>query len=178
MASILYITQIHIEPGALKRLAEECQKHRITRPLVVTDTGIKAAGLLQQALDALPGVVCSVFDATPSNPTEAAVRAATDLCHENKCDGLIAIGGGSSMDCAKGVGARVARPHKTIPQMRGLLRVGKKLPLLIAIPTTAGTGSECQSAALIADEAEPLVHAQRADCPCHQYCPSPAIRPS
>ena len=110
MASILYITQIHIEPGALKRLAEECQKHRITRPLVVTDTGIKAAGLLQQALDALPGVVCSVFDATPSNPTEAAVRAATALCHENKCDGLIAIGGGSSMDCAKGVAISATHP--------------------------------------------------------------------
>ena len=90
MSSILYITQIHIEPGALNRLAEECQRNRISRPLIVTDAGIKAAGLLQKALDALPGVTCTVYDGTPSNPTEAAVRAATALCHDKQCDGVIA----------------------------------------------------------------------------------------
>ena len=78
MSSILYITQIHIEPGALQRLAEECQKHLISRPLIVTDAGIKAAGLLQKTLNALPGMTCTVFDGTPSNPTEAAVRAGAD----------------------------------------------------------------------------------------------------
>ena len=66
MSSILYITQIHIEPGAIKRLAQECQQHHITRPLIVTDAGIKAAGLLQHALDALPGVDCTVVFRKPS----------------------------------------------------------------------------------------------------------------
>ena len=103
MPSILYITQVHIESGAIKRLAEECQRHGIHKPLVVTDMGIRQAGLLQRALDLLAGVDVVVYDQTPSNPTEAAVRAATALCREHHCDGLIALGGGSSMDCAKGV---------------------------------------------------------------------------
>ena len=103
MASIFYITQVHIEFGALQRLTEECQRIGISRPLIVTDAGIKAAGLLQQALDAMKGMNVTVFDATPSNPTEAAVRAATAVCKENQCDGLIAFGGGSAIDCAKGV---------------------------------------------------------------------------
>jgi len=152
MSSILYITQIHIEPGALKRLAEECQKHHISRPLIVTDAGIKAAGLLQQALDALPGVACTVFDGTPSNPTEAAVRAATALCTANHCDGLIAIGGGSSMDCAKGVAIAATHPgplttYATIEG--GSPRITDKVLPLIAIPTTAGTGSEVARGAII-----------------------------
>ena len=93
MASIFYITQVHIEFGALQRLAEECQRIGISRPLIVTDAGIKAAGLLQQALDAIKGVSVTVYDATPSNPTEAAVRQATALCQQHQCDGLIALGG-------------------------------------------------------------------------------------
>ena len=103
MPSILYITQVHIESGAIRKLAEECQRHGIHKPLVVTDMGIRQAGLLQRALDVLAGLDVVVYDQTPSNPTEAAVRAATAMCREHRCDGLIALGGGSSMDCAKGV---------------------------------------------------------------------------
>ena len=152
MSSFIYLTQIHIEFGALKFLAEECQKHGITKPLIVTDAGIKAAGLLQKALDALPGLHCAVFDATPSNPTEAAVRAATALCQSAACNGLIALGGGSSIDCAKGVAIAATHPgplttYATIEGGSGRI-TDKALPL-IAVPTTAGTGSEVARGAIV-----------------------------
>ena len=152
MSSFIYLTQIHIEFGALKCLAEECQKHGITKPLIVTDAGIKAAGLLQKALDALPGLHCAVFDATPSNPTEAAVRAATALCQSAACNGLIALGGGSSIDCAKGVAIAATHPgplttYATIEGGSGRI-TDKALPL-IAVPTTAGTGSEVARGAIV-----------------------------
>ena len=152
MSSFIYLTQIHIEFGALKCLADECQKHGITKPLIVTDAGIKAAGLLQKALDALPGLHCAVFDATPSNPTEAAVRAATALCQSAACNGLIALGGGSSIDCAKGVAIAATHPgplttYATIEGGSGRI-TDKALPL-IAVPTTAGTGSEVARGAIV-----------------------------
>ena len=160
MASIFYITQVHIEFGALQRLVEECQRIGISRPLIVTDAGIKAAGLLQQALDALKGVSVTVYDATPSNPTEAAVRQATALCQQHQCDGLIALGGGSSIDCAKGVAIAATHPgplttYATIEG--GSPRITDKVLPLIAIPTTAGTGSEvARGAILIVDDGRKL----------------------
>ena len=152
MSSFIYLTQIHIEFGALKFLADECQKHGITKPLIVTDAGIKAAGLLQKALDALPGLHCAVFDATPSNPTESAVRAATALSQSAGCNGLIALGGGSSIDCAKGVAIAATHPgplttYATIEGGSGRI-TDKALPL-IAVPTTAGTGSEVARGAIV-----------------------------
>jgi alcohol dehydrogenase class IV len=152
MASIFYITQVHIEYGALQRLSEECQRIGIHRPLIVTDAGIKAAGLLQQALDAMKGMNVTVFDATPSNPTEAAVRQATALCQQHHCDGLIAFGGGSSIDCAKGVAiaATHAGPLTTYATIEGgSPRITDKVLPLIALPTTAGTGSEVARGAII-----------------------------
>jgi len=152
MASIFYITQVHIEYGALQRLAEECQRIGIHRPLIVTDAGIKAAGLLQQGLDAMKGMNITVFDATPSNPTESAVRAATALCQQHQCDGLIAFGGGSSIDCAKGVAiaATHAGPLTTYATIEGgSPRITDKVLPLIAVPTTAGTGSEVARGAII-----------------------------
>ena len=152
MASIFYITQVHIEFGALQRLTEECQRIGIKRPLIVTDAGIKAAGLLQQALDAMKGMNVTVFDATPSNPTEAAVRAATAVCKENQCDGLIAFGGGSSIDCAKGVAIAATHegPLTTYATIEGgSPRITDKVLPLIAVPTTAGTGSEVARGAII-----------------------------
>ena len=98
MAFINYVTQIQFEFGAIKLLQQECARVGITRPLIVTDPGVKAAGILQKALDALPGLQVTVFDQTPSNPTEAAVRAAADLYKASGCDGLIAVGGGSAID--------------------------------------------------------------------------------
>ena len=100
MAFIYYVTQIQFEFGAVRLLKAECERIGITRPLVVTDPGVKAAGVLQQALDALPGLNVAVFDQTPSNPTEAAVRAVVAVYQSQGCDGLIAVGGGSAIDCA------------------------------------------------------------------------------
>ena len=156
MAFIYYVTQIQFEHGAIRLLKQECERIGIGRPLVITDPGVKAAGLLQRALDALPGMAVAVFDQTPSNPTEAAVRAATSAFHANQCDGLIAVGGGSAIDCAKGVAiaARHEGPLKTYATIEGgsALITDRAVPL-IAVPTTSGTGSEvARGAILILDD--------------------------
>ena len=152
MALIYYVTQIQFEFGAIRLLKQECQRIGITRPLIVTDAGVKAAGIVQKALSALPGMVVAVFDQTPSNPTEAAVRAATALYTASGCDGLIAVGGGSSIDCAKAVA--IAATHEgplshyaTIEG--GSLRITDRAAPVIAVPTTSGTGSEVARGALI-----------------------------
>ena len=160
MAEILYITAIKIDFGILTTLAAECNKAHIQRPLIVTDAGVKAAGILQQALDALPGMAVAVFDQTPSNPTEAAVRAAVALYQAHRCDGLIAVGGGSSIDCAKGVAIAATHPgplttYATIEG--GSPRITSAVAPLIAVPTTAGTGSEvARGAILIVDDGRKL----------------------
>jgi 4-hydroxybutyrate dehydrogenase len=160
MAFINYVTQIQFDSGALALLRQECERIGITRPLIVTDQGIKGAGLLQRALDAMPGMPVAVYDQTPSNPTEAAVRAATNVFHDNTCDGLIALGGGSSIDCAKGVAiaARHEGPLKTYATIEGgSTRITDRCVPLIAVPTTSGTGSEvARGAILILDDGRKL----------------------
>ena len=152
MALIYYLTQIQLDFGAVKLLKQECERVGITRPLIVTDPGVKAAGVLQKALDALSGVPVAIFDQTPSNPTEAAVRAAVEVYKANRCDGLIAVGGGSAIDCAKGVA--IAATHEG-PLTRyatiegGSARITDKVAPLIAVPTTSGTGSEVARGAII-----------------------------
>jgi 4-hydroxybutyrate dehydrogenase len=152
MAQILYVTNILIDFGVLGQLVAECERTGIRRPLVVTDPGVKAAGLLDKALAALPGVPVAVFDQTPSNPTEAAVRAAVAVYHEHRCDGLIALGGGSAIDCAKGVAIAATHegPLKTYATIEGgSPRITAAVPPLIAVPTTAGTGSEVARGAIV-----------------------------
>ena len=152
MALIYYVTQIQFEFGAIKLLKQECARVGISRPLIVTDPGVKAAGILQKALAALPGMTVAVFDQTPSNPTEAAVRAAAEMYKSQGCDGLIAVGGGSAIDCAKGVA--IAATHEgplthyaTIEG--GSPRITERVAPLIAVPTTSGTGSEVARGAII-----------------------------
>ncbi|NBT55510.1 MAG: iron-containing alcohol dehydrogenase [Betaproteobacteria bacterium] len=160
MAFINYITQIQFDFGALSLLKQECERVGISRPLVVTDAGVKAAGLLQRALDVLPGWPVAVFDQTPSNPTEAAVRAASSVYRAQGCDGLIALGGGSAIDCAKGVA--IAATHEgplthyaTIEG--GSARISERVAPIIAVPTTSGTGSEvARGAILIVDDGRKL----------------------
>ncbi|ROZ61578.1 iron-containing alcohol dehydrogenase [Ramlibacter sp. WS9] len=152
MAFIYYLTQIQFDFGAVKLLKQECDRVGITRPLIVTDAGVKAAGVLQKALDALPGMPVAVFDQTPSNPTEAAVRAAVEVYKANGCDGLIAVGGGSAIDCAKGVAIAATHDgplthYATIEG--GSPRITEKAAPLIAVPTTSGTGSEVARGAII-----------------------------
>lgn len=152
MAFIYYVTQVQFDFGAVKLLKQECERVGITRPLVVTDAGVKAAGVLQKALDALPGMTVAVFDQTPSNPTEAAVRAAVAVYKANGCDGLIAVGGGSAIDCAKGVAIAATHegPLKTYATIEGgSLKITDRAVPLIAVPTTSGTGSEVARGAII-----------------------------
>lgn len=122
--------------------------------LIVTDQGISALGLMNGLVKGLEyeGIDFTIYDKTVPNPTIDNIEEALQLYKENHCEGLVAFGGGSPMDCAKGVGARIARPNKSIPQMKGLLKVRKKIPPLFAIPTTAGTGSETTIVAVITDE--------------------------
>ena len=152
MALINYITQVQLDFGALALLPQELERARITRPLIVTDAGVRAAGLLDRAIAALGGRPHAVFDATPSNPTERAVRAAAKVYVEQGCDGLVAVGGGSSIDLAKGVA--IAATHEgplagyaTIEG--GSPRISERVAPLIAVPTTAGTGSEVARGAIV-----------------------------
>mgnify|MGYP000214153145 CR=1 FL=1 len=96
-------------------------------------------------------ISCTIYKDTVANPTSANVEDAKDLYLDHECQALLAFGGGSSMDCAKAVGARLARPHKSLSKMEGILKIWHRLPLLIAVPTTAGTGSETTLAAVITD---------------------------
>jgi 4-hydroxybutyrate dehydrogenase len=160
MSFINYVTQIQIDFGAIQLLQQECARVGMKRPLIVTDAGVKAAGILQKALDALPGVAVAVYDQTPSNPTEAAVREATALFKAQQCDGLIAVGGGSSIDCAKCVSIAVSHegPLKTYATIEGgSLKITDKVAPIIAVPTTSGTGSEvARGAILIVDDGRKL----------------------
>jgi len=152
MAQIFYITQINFDFGALQTLAAECQRVGMIKPLIVTDAGVKAAGLLQRALDVLGTQPSAVFDQTPSNPTEAAVRAAADVYKARGCDGIVALGGGSAIDCAKGVAIAATHPGplKTYATIEGgSPLITDKVAPIIAIPTTAGTGSEVARGAIV-----------------------------
>ncbi len=125
----------------------------ISRVLLVTDKTITNLGLTTPLLQALAtsGIETAVYDDTVPNPTIDNIEKALELYRTSQASAIIAFGGGSAMDCAKGVGARASNPNKFIAQMRGLLKVAKPLPLLIAIPTTAGTGSETTIAAVISN---------------------------
>lgn len=159
--SIMYVVQCFMpwrEPrliegeGAFDNLADVLVEKGVLRPLVVCDK----AALERHALDkffnnAVGKVDCAVYDGVLPNPTVKLVEEGLAVYLDNKCDGIVAFGGGSAMDCAKAIGARVVRPKKTVNQMKGLLKVGRKLPPFFAVPTTAGTGSECTVCAVITD---------------------------
>lgn len=139
--------------GACSKLDKVFKKENITSVLIVTDKGIVDNDLVLPLEAVLKDnhINYAVYDKTQPNPTVNNVEEALQVYRNNNCDALIAIGGGSSMDCAKALGARVAYPKKSVGQMKGILRVLRKLPTLIAIPTTAGTGSEVTLAAIITD---------------------------
>ncbi len=159
MAFIQYITQIHLDYGAVKLLAAEVRRVGMKKPLIVSDLGVRAAGVLDKAIAALQQpadggapILFAVFDQTPSNPTEAAVRQAVIALEDAWCDGLVAVGGGSSIDLAKAVA--IAANHKGPLSTYATIEGGsakitdKTLPL-IAVPTTAGTGSEVARGAIV-----------------------------
>ncbi len=144
------------EPEILHRceeLPDTLKQHKIKKILIVTDPGIVACGLITKITSVLAKekIFYSVYDQTSANPTVRNVEEALALYQKEHCKALLAIGGGSAMDCAKALGARIACPKKTLGQLKGTLHVLHRIPLLIAVPTTAGTGSENTLAAVITD---------------------------
>ncbi|SHI52675.1 Alcohol dehydrogenase, class IV [Desulfosporosinus lacus DSM 15449] len=139
--------------NSLNKLPKLIKNKGIDSVLIVTDKMIVSLGLMDGLLKGLSneGVDFIVYDRTVPNPTIDNIEEALQMYNTNNCKGIVAFGGGSPIDCAKGVGARAARPKKSIPQMKGLFKVLKKIPPLYAIPTTSGTGSETTIAAVITD---------------------------
>jgi 4-hydroxybutyrate dehydrogenase len=154
MALMVYLNRIQFGFGALAETAEELRLAGIRRPLVVTDAGVRAAGLLDRLLAALAaGMMPAVFDATPPNPDEAAVRAAVVLYRAEGADGVLALGGGSPLDLAKAVALAATHdaprlaPYAVVEG--GLARITAAAAPVVAVPTTSGTGSEVSRGALI-----------------------------
>jgi 4-hydroxybutyrate dehydrogenase len=153
MALIQYLTSVHFDFGAVRLLHAETERLGIRAPLVITDRGVVRAGLLEQVARAWPRLgTCPCFDATPENPTEDAVADAAARYRAEGCDGVIAIGGGSPIDLAKGVALTVTHDGPLEPFAAvagGMERITPAVAPVIAIPTTAGTGSEVGRAAVI-----------------------------
>ena len=139
--------------GSLQKLPKQLKANGINNVLLVTDSYLAQTEHFQNIKKYLEeeNVKYSVYDKTIPNPTIDNIYEATRIYRENKCKGLVAFGGGSAIDCAKGIGIRIARPWTPISFMRGTLRVLRKIPYLVAIPTTAGTGSEATVAAVISN---------------------------
>lgn len=144
------------EPKALDSIAAVpalLGEKGIKSVLLVTDAGLRSFGITAPLEELLKsnGINCAVYDGTRANPTVQNVEEARKLYIKENCECIIAFGGGSPIDCAKALGARIAYPKKQLSQMKGLLRVWRKIPTLVAIPTTAGTGSETTVTAVITD---------------------------
>lgn len=132
----------------------QCLKNkRISSVLIVTDGFLHLSGMLEPMKKALAesGIQYTVYDEVTPNPTVLNVELARERYIHSNCQGLIGFGGGSAIDCAKAVGARIARPRLSIPKMKGILKIWLPIPYLIAVPTTAGTGSETTLATVITD---------------------------
>lgn len=147
----------YTEPKILEgmdKIPKVLEKFDYNKVLIVTDRGITNIGLGKQLTDVLDKseIAYEYYDETVANPTVSNVEEARELYIQGGCQAIIALGGGSSMDCAKAAGARVAKPDQPVHKMKGILKIHKKIPLLLAIPTTAGTGSETTLAAVITDE--------------------------
>jgi 4-hydroxybutyrate dehydrogenase len=150
MSSILYLTTVEFEPGAVRTLPDALGALGLKRPLIVSDRGLAAAGLLDGVASLCPAGAPQFLD-VPTNPTEAAVEAALVLYREGGCDGIVAAGGGSPIDLAKGVALLAAHAgplERYAAILGGLPLIGPVAPV-IAIPTTSGTGAEVGRAALL-----------------------------
>jgi len=155
MATLSYPNHVEIDFGAIKLLGDALRRHGISRPLLCTDPGIVACGIFDTVRGVLPNsVALTTFDGTPANPTESAVRAALTQYRDNDCDGIIALGGGSSIDLGKGVALTASHdgPINDWSAVNGGREKIGKAPPIIAIPTTAGTGSEVGGGCVIITE--------------------------
>ena len=139
--------------GAIEEIANEAKAHGFKKAFVCSDPDLVKFHVTSKVTDILEknGLAYELYSDIKPNPTIENVQHGVQAFKNSGADYLIAIGGGSSMDCAKAVGARLARPHKSLSKMEGILKIWHRLPLLIAVPTTAGTGSETTLAAVITD---------------------------
>ena len=155
---VLRLTERHVPQrivgaGARFRLPELLKQAGLERILFVTTAGFIRRGTLDSLLKALQeqGLTVALFDGVTPDPTVECVEQGTVQYREHACQAIVAVGGGSVMDCAKAIGARIARPRRPVRRMRGMLKVWRRIPPLYAVPTTAGTGSEVTAAAVITD---------------------------
>lgn len=157
--------------GSIKRLPEFIKSKGVDKVLIVTDSILSKIGLLNSLFEACDkaGLAYVLYDGAEVNPPIECIERAYNAYKDNNCKAFIAFGGGSSMDCAKAAAARVARPKKSIPQLGGTLKVHTKLPLLFAVPTTAGTGSEATIAAVVTDSATHHKYAIQDPCLLPKY---------
>lgn len=143
--------------GSIKQLPKFLKDKGLTSALIVTDGGLYKLGMADPIKEAFEkeGMKAVIFHDVVPNPTIQNIEDGLKIYKENNCDFIVALGGGSPMDCAKGIGARVARPRKSVPKMKGILKITlsgfSKLPPLVAVPTTSGTGSEATLAAVISN---------------------------
>ena len=137
--------------GAIKKLPAFVKEKGHNNVFIVTDKTLMDLHLLDNMLAAMDEIKLSyvLFDKVTPNPTDVCVEEGVALYKKHQCDSIIAFGGGSPMDCAKGIAARIARPNKSVKQLQGVLRVLRPVPTIYAVPTTAGTGSETTIAAVI-----------------------------
>jgi len=150
----------HISPSiyegadSLLKVNDICKENNIKHIFLLTTPGTLKRKTIDHLFTALDNndIKYTIYSEVPPDPTIEFIEKGLTLYIENKCEAFVCVGGGSVIDCGKAIAARVARPNKTIPQMKGLLKVFKKLPILIAVPTTAGTGSEVTAAAVVTDE--------------------------
>ena len=149
--------------GSILKLPLFVKEKGINKILIVTDKGLMSLHLLDPLFEELnkQGVEYFVYDGVQPNPTIPSIEECKDMYLQNDCQGIIAFGGGSPMDCAKAAAARVVKPKQSVRKMRGYLKVHKKLPPFFAVPTTAGTGSETTVAAVVTD---PETHEKYSIC--------------
>lgn len=151
MAQMNYLTQCTFDFGALAQLPKVLKAHGVARPFVVTDPGLKANGLLDRLIAALSEPPAGTFTETPANPTQHASAKAAEAYRASGADGIVAFGGGSSMDLAKAMGLMVTHegPFERLGGSKRGMKFITKIPPLIAVPTTAGTGSEVSPGAVV-----------------------------
>ncbi len=140
-------------PGSIKKLPAVIKEKGLKKMLIVTDKGLTSLGLLNGLYEEMEkaGIEYVVYDGTQPNPTIENIEEARKMYLDNKCEGMIAFGGGSPMDCAKIAMARIVKPNQPVAKMRGLMKIRHRLPNFFAVPTTAGTGSECTRTAVVTD---------------------------
>ena len=155
MAIITFVNQCHIEHGAIDMLADSLKQLGMRRPLICTDKGLVELGMADEVRRRIPNdVEATLYDGTPENPTEKAVKEALLLYRERDCDGIVALGGGSSMDLAKGVALLATHDEPLVEYNAatgGGAKIGPCAPMIV-IPTTSGTGSEVSRGAVIITE--------------------------